>query len=152
MSARATPEQLAEFDRDGFLVVRGFFDACECAELRHHEHPRGEDEVVRGKPPAVVPREVRPKMVGRLHAAVGEDAPGVRPERGNRLGEVWHGVLPLDEAAKRDKAVEEFNDGSLRVLLVAATGQLGLNLQSAAKVAHLDLPAGGPAMRRGRHK
>jgi 2-aminoethylphosphonate dioxygenase len=33
MSARPTPEQLAEFDRDGFLVVRGFFEAAECAQL-----------------------------------------------------------------------------------------------------------------------
>ena len=34
MSARPTPEQLAEFDRDGFLVVRGFVEAAECAQLR----------------------------------------------------------------------------------------------------------------------
>lgn len=34
MSARPTPEQLAEFDRDGFLVARGFVEAAECAQLR----------------------------------------------------------------------------------------------------------------------
>lgn len=34
MSSEPTPEQLAEFDRSGFLVVRGFFEMPECLELR----------------------------------------------------------------------------------------------------------------------
>ena len=34
MNHRPTPEQLAEFDCAGFLVIRGFFDPAECTELR----------------------------------------------------------------------------------------------------------------------
>jgi 2-aminoethylphosphonate dioxygenase len=34
MSARPSAEQLAEFDRNGFLVIRGFFGPAECAQLR----------------------------------------------------------------------------------------------------------------------
>src|SRR5207237_9519478 len=34
MSGRTTPEQLAEFDCAGFLVIRGFFEAAECTDLR----------------------------------------------------------------------------------------------------------------------
>ena len=34
MSSEPTPEQLAEFDRSGFLVVPGFFEMPECLELR----------------------------------------------------------------------------------------------------------------------
>jgi hypothetical protein len=33
MSRPPTPEQLAEFDRAGFLVIRGFFEATELSEL-----------------------------------------------------------------------------------------------------------------------
>lgn len=34
MSGRPTPEQLAEFNCAGFLVIRGFFEAAECTDLR----------------------------------------------------------------------------------------------------------------------
>jgi hypothetical protein len=34
MNGRPTLEQLAEFDRAGFLVIRGFFEAAECTGLR----------------------------------------------------------------------------------------------------------------------
>ena len=34
MSGRPTPEQLAEFDHAGFLVIRGFFEGTECTELQ----------------------------------------------------------------------------------------------------------------------
>src|SRR5436305_1512399 len=34
MSDRPTPEQLAEFDCAGCLVIRGFFEATECTDLR----------------------------------------------------------------------------------------------------------------------
>jgi ectoine hydroxylase-related dioxygenase (phytanoyl-CoA dioxygenase family) len=34
MSGWPTPEQLAEFDCAGFLVIRGFFEAAECTALR----------------------------------------------------------------------------------------------------------------------
>ena len=46
MSAQPTPEQLAEFDRTGFLVIRGFYDAAERNELlRWTEEIAGAPEV-----------------------------------------------------------------------------------------------------------
>lgn len=44
-------------------------------------------------------------------------------------------------AKARGKLVDDFAAGRLRVLLIAATGQVGLNLQAAATVVHLDVPA-----------
>lgn len=41
----------------------------------------------------------------------------------------------------RARLVEQFTAGQLTVLLIASTGQLGLNLQAASRVAHLDIPA-----------
>jgi SNF2 family DNA or RNA helicase len=43
-------------------------------------------------------------------------------------------------AKRRQAAIDAFTAGELSVLLVAATGQLGLNLQTAAAVVHLDVP------------
>lgn len=43
--------------------------------------------------------------------------------------------------AARARAVEAFTAGTVRVLLVAGVGQLGLNLQTATHIAHLDVPA-----------
>lgn len=43
--------------------------------------------------------------------------------------------------AARARAVEDYNAGKLPALLVAPTGQLGLNLQTCTRVAHLDTPA-----------
>jgi 2-aminoethylphosphonate dioxygenase len=46
MSAQPTPEQFSEFDRTGFLVVRGFYDAAERDELlRWTEEIAGAREV-----------------------------------------------------------------------------------------------------------
>ena len=41
MSGGPTPEQLAEFDRAGFLVIPRFFEAAEYTELRRATESQG---------------------------------------------------------------------------------------------------------------
>lgn len=50
-------------------------------------------------------------------------------------------------AGARDRLVRQFVAGHLDALLVSATGQLGLNLQTAASVVHLDVPTSAGVLR-----
>lgn len=60
---------------------------------------------------------------------------------------VRYGVIN-SSAKQRQRAasIAAFDEGSLPVLLVGAAGQLGLNLQRAATIIHLDLPTTSSAM------
>lgn len=53
-----------------------------------------------------------------------------------RIGLLTGKVRP----AARARLVDQYTNGDLTTLLVAGTGHLGLNLQSAARLAHLDVP------------
>src|SRR5439155_16585844 len=58
------------------------------AKIRRGKDLPGEDIVVGGVGSAVVPDQVGPQSVGRLHPSVGKDLPAVGVQLGQRLREI----------------------------------------------------------------
>lgn len=81
---------------------------------------------------------------GGGQALVFADTPGALDVLMDQLPGARHAVVSgRVRPSARARAVDAFGAGGLDVLGVCAAGQHGLNLQSAARLAHLDVPASG---------
>src|SRR5581483_10932884 len=66
---------------------------------------KAEDEILRLQRSAIMTSEVRPKRIAGLHRPIGEQAPRVCIQRGQRLGELR--VADLADVVQVQRGVEE---------------------------------------------